>query len=568
MAKDLVNDLYKFLKEDVNESNLFEADSNIKKPDSTVIAIEGRVPTDPSSDNPENKGELKEKEGKEAKGEIPPAEETEENKETKVEDDLEKATPELEDNKALEDQEKGTVEADEGRVPADPSSDNAENKGDLKEDAPREKELTTMSDEMAAKELASKYTGGRVIPDAQGNQFIVMVPESAELVEEVDESKASDKAAEEETATKITKAASSLLRKIHKATALDALNDVIDNIEKSATSGKINAEQETRLNAAAARRKEAIKDNPEIPAEEPTAAEEDAIEECVVEKQSGQQQAVPKTSVTPDISLPGTGTDKKADADVNAKSQAGTPGKKSVDQQATKTDVKADANVDDVKTHSVPDNDLNPDAKKKVGSPKGAKTQSQQVPKTAASAKISTGPDQKAVKENEEVAEGDGDQQQDVPKTTVDQGAKIDDVKPCSCGETCTCEKVEEEVSVSVQTEDGAVDVSTDGATTTVTTSTNGDEAPVLDELPAEEIPAEEIPSGDPVADIELEDDDVIMSDESVLEMAEKLLLTGHLKNKKGLSDKEKAFVVATESVKLSEKNKELVEKKLKELQG
>ena len=495
MAKDLVNNLYKFLKEDVTETQLFEADKKIKIPDSTVFAIEGRVPTDPSVDpnSEEYMGALKEKE-KDAKGEVSPAKETEENKETKLEKDLEKDTPELEDNKALEDQETQGAEQKEvekkkteGRVPKDPSSDNPENKKDLKEDAPREKELTTMSDEQAAKELASKYTGGRVIPDAQGNQFIVMVPESTELRENDDE-EVKDEAEE---------------APIEKDEAPE-----VDAAPKEDTAPEAEAQPKEEAGGSSSSAVPDLTPDAKGKVGSPTQSPAD-----------GQQ--VPKDSVDDDIELPGVDT---LAVKEDAKAQAGSPGKKSVDKQSVpKTDVSLDNKTTGVNTATAKDSDLNPDAKKKVGTPKASPKQGQQI------------------------------------KTAADQGAKIDDVKKAP---------MKEEVAVSVSTDDKDITVTSDEMGTTVTTTDIADQGMEIPmDIPAEDS-LEEIPTEEPVID-EIPDEDgeeIIMSDESIQDMAERMLLTGHLKKKIKLTDKEKEFLVATESVKLSEKNRKLVDEKLKAL--
>ena len=95
---------------------------------------------------------------------------------------------------------------------------------------------------------------------------------------EKNEAKVNEGKKEDEAAAAVTKSAVSLLRKIHKAENVEALEDIMNTLEKSATKGSISSEQETRLKAAWARRKEALKDNPKAPADEPTQAEEDAIE--------------------------------------------------------------------------------------------------------------------------------------------------------------------------------------------------------------------------------------------------------------------------------------------------
>jgi hypothetical protein len=105
----------------------------------------------------------------------------------------------------------------------------------------------------------------------------------APMESKVTEGKKEDKAAAEAAAS-ITKSATSLLRKIHKADSAEVLRGIEDDIEKSAVKGKINAEQETRLKNAADRRAKVLKENPKAPETEPTQAEEKEIEECVAEK--------------------------------------------------------------------------------------------------------------------------------------------------------------------------------------------------------------------------------------------------------------------------------------------
>lgn len=493
--KDLVNNLYKFLKEDVKDEQLFEADKKIRRPEMKVVDIgEGRLPGDPSTDPEGYIGDLREEKDKEedkkksekgVAGEIPPAAETDDNKDSKVEKELAKETPELKDSKALKQQEEqgegkdgdeqlkaaGKKEVEvtkEGRVPKDPTADNPENKKALKEATPREKELTSMSDEASARDLAAKYPGGRVVPDAQARRFIVVVPES------------------------------------------------------------VNEDED--------------------------------------------QQAVPKTTVAMDNKTddvkPDSGPAMASDAD----SQAGSPGAKSVDQQSVpKADVQADANVTSVATTAAPAQPA--DAGSQVGSPVQSPVQGQAVPK--ASAEQGAGVSSVGKSPAPAMKEAEIPQQQQVPKTSVAQGAKIDDVKPCGCaGGNCECTekkkkakpvvtgvkniRVKEDTEVNVKTDDKEVSVIDAGGATTVTTSDASASTanvglepipePDKEGLPAEELPAVEEPE---------------LSDEETTEMAERMLLIGHLRKKPKLTSREKAFLVASESRKLSEKNRTKVEQKL-----
>jgi len=541
MGKNLVHGLYKFLKEDVNEEQILEATEKRKQPSTEVIDIgEGKLPYDPSSDPEGYMGELREKDG----GEVPPAEETDKNKETKLEKELDKETPELDKDPTLQKQaEQGKGKApgkelksagvtnvevvkgvEEGKVPSDPSSDNPENKGDLYEQGEGEKELTVVSDEETAKEIAGRYQGGRVVPDPQAKKYIVKVPESTEISEDEEDD--------------------------------DEMGEEMQE-----------------------------KDEPESAKELGYKNDQGDFMKEEVDEASGQQQAVPKMQADQGAQVDNVQKDKSQEANPDAKAQAGKPGAKSVDQQAVpKTDAAPDADVDDVATQAVPDKDLNPDATKKVGSPKASPVDGQQM-KSAAD----QGADVEGVSKPQEEdmnpdakkqAGSDGGKsvdQQSVPKTSVSQDARVDSVKTCNCGEACegTCEEtkeVEEGVDVAISTDDKDVMVSAQDGQTTITTS---DKAEAVEEIPMEEPMVEEPPMEEPVEEeppmeeepVSDEEDEIIMSAESVQEMAEKLYLVKHLKEKKELTEKEKAFITATESVELSEKNKKLVDEKLAELQ-
>jgi hypothetical protein len=160
--------------------------------------------------------------------------------------------------------------------------------------------------------------------------------------------------------------------------------------------------------------------------------------------------------------------------------------------------------------------------------------------------------------------------QQAVPKTTVAQDNKTDDVKKapepemkekakCACAEgECKCTEkkaqVKEDAEVTVKTDDKEVTVISDEAGTTVTTK----------EAPAATLePAPIAPDMAPVPTEEPKEEDEEMTDDQAIEMAERLLLIGHLKRKPKLTSREKAFVVETEAIKLSEKNAKKVEEKL-----
>ena len=563
MAKDLVNNLYKFLKEDVKEESLLEADSKIGKPITDVFAIEGRVPTDPSSDPEGYMGDLKEKE-KESKSETPPAEETEDNKDTKVEKELDKETPELDKDPALQKQaeqgkgkkgeeqikaagvadvevvkenkadlqakfdrakkdlhkaaEEGNRDAQEdaqyrmdkysrelkelgeGRVPADPSSDNPENKGDLKEDA-AEKELTVVSDENTAKEIAAKYQGGRVIPDPVNKKFIVKVPEST-VVEDVDEKE------DQQDVPKTDVKQGARVDDVQPDSQPEESGDA-DTQAGSPEAGADDGQQVPQTDV-----QQDAKVDDVAPSGVPDMTPDATSKAGSPAQGAADGQQVPKDTAEKGVDLPGVDT---ITVKEDAKSQAGAVPAKSVDDQAVpKTEVSLDNKTDDVKTASVADKELKPDAKKKVGNPK-------QSPK----------------------------QGQVVPKTDAQQGAKIDNVGKAPA---VAQEAVEEDVVVSVATDDKEITVADVGGQTAVSTVDKDAIEPPVEE-PTPEPAIEEIPTE--------EEEEVIMSDEEATEMAEKLFLAGHLKEKPKLTKAEKEFVAKVESLQLSVENKKLVEAKL-----
>jgi len=84
---------------------------------------------------------------------------------------------------------------------------------------------------------------------------------------------------EDEAEVGKTKTALSMLRKIHKATEITKVEELLNDLEKEATKGKISPEQETRLKDAAKRRKEALAANPATPETEPSKEEEESLEE-------------------------------------------------------------------------------------------------------------------------------------------------------------------------------------------------------------------------------------------------------------------------------------------------
>jgi len=84
----------------------------------------------------------------------------------------------------------------EGKLPTDPSE--VKNPEAEIQMLAEEKVLTSLSDEQVAKDIASKYPGGRVVSDPQSKQFIVMVQEK-----KLKEEKTSEPTAAEIKATEV-----------------------------------------------------------------------------------------------------------------------------------------------------------------------------------------------------------------------------------------------------------------------------------------------------------------------------------------------------------------------------
>ena len=216
MARDLVNDLFRFLRSDESTSfaKLKEAtDSayeNVGKEDSEVLKeteellsddaftsrmpqVEGKLPADASVATPDQIQTLAEKEEKKEKSDIKTANAgiTPTPEKSAIQKVMDKATPDVESKSDFQvtakvitkDEKKKEVKVtgvdkdktDEGKLPADASVATPDQIQTLAE----ERCLVTISDESTAKGIASKYSGGRVVPDAQGKQWMVMVPDGA-----------------------------------------------------------------------------------------------------------------------------------------------------------------------------------------------------------------------------------------------------------------------------------------------------------------------------------------------------------------------------------------------------
>lgn len=164
---------------------------------------EGKLPADPSQATPDQIQTLAE-EKKEVKAEKMPqtASVSEEPPvKGKLQQAMDKATPDVDklsdfkvaakvetakkiepditgvskdSDKELKD-EKNETKVKEGKLPADPSQATPDQIQTLAE----ERVLTTISDETVAKDIASKYSGARVVPDAEGKQWMVIVSETA-----------------------------------------------------------------------------------------------------------------------------------------------------------------------------------------------------------------------------------------------------------------------------------------------------------------------------------------------------------------------------------------------------
>lgn len=145
------------------------------------------------------------------------------------------------------------------------------------------------------------------------------------------------------------------------------------------------------------------------------------------------------------------------------------------------------------------------------------------------------------------------------------------------------CKKVKEEVEqtdeavdVSVSTDDGDINITSDGTSTMVTTS-KPDVGLPMDALEVDPMIGEPVdvegPELDPMEDTELFLDDteqLEFSDDETLEMAEKLLVAEHLEAMDEgcgkMSAKQKKFVDDMKAKKFSKKNKKKVDDKKKEI--
>jgi len=243
MSKNIMDGLYKYIRENVSESEIEKA--GIQKVVETKVADTVIIPK--TLEDRVNELEQKVKEVKEPK-----------------DTDLEAATRAANKSKEDEINKAAAEKKNEGKIPAEPAKVDDTTKQTLTEDDKQEIVLGEFSDEQVAKNFATSNKGA-VSQDPETKKWVVT---------SMKESKKED-----EAAAAVTKMATSLLRKIHKAADIAALEDIMNNIEKTATSGKISGEQETRLKAALARRKEALEKNPTAPETEPTAKEEEEIEE-------------------------------------------------------------------------------------------------------------------------------------------------------------------------------------------------------------------------------------------------------------------------------------------------
>jgi hypothetical protein len=223
MGKDLVNDLFRFIKSD--ESTSFEklkeatdaAYANVGKENSDILKEhdelmqgssftsrmpqlpEGKLPADPSQATPDQIQTLAEEKKEEVAIKTANAGVTEDPEKSRIQQDMDKATPDVDkksdfkvaakvetakkveptitgvekdSDKELKD-EKNNPKVGEGKLPADPSQATPDQIQTLAE----ERTLVTVSDENVAKDIASKYPGGRIVPDNEKKQFVVMVQE-------------------------------------------------------------------------------------------------------------------------------------------------------------------------------------------------------------------------------------------------------------------------------------------------------------------------------------------------------------------------------------------------------
>jgi hypothetical protein len=486
MSKDLVNDLFKFIRSDEStsfaklkeasdaaysgvdkeSSDIMEDSAELLKRDvftSRMPQVEGKLPADPSVATPDQIQPLAEEkdEKKEEKSDIKTANAgvTETPEKGPLQKKMDKETPDVDtksdfkvaagmkkdekksDVKVTGVEKKEDKKTDEGKLPADPSVATPDQIQTLAE----ERCLVTISDESTAKGIASKYSGGRVVQDSQGKQWMVMVPDGS----------VQEKTIKEETTTE------------PKGAAISA------------------------------------KEVPEVKDE--------------------------KDSVLKNVSKadPKDGAIKSAEANVGKSPkdpQVGDKGESTAKQSAP-TDQKID-----VGSAAVANQDA---AKVSGGNP-------------------TTEPEKAAIKDVNSVAGTDAKKEDKLtPESKIKEDAEV---SVTSDGQTAT-------VSISAE---GGVNVATSAAPAAEAPAEVPAELPVSTETPAEE-EAEVKEEG-----AEADEEEAELKDEEAEEMAERIYVSDYLSTlgEAKLTEKQKAFVAETKSKKMSKKNKEKVDAKLKSLRS
>ena len=594
MSKDLVHDMFRFIKDDEgtsykhlkeatdaayanvgseNTAILKETDELVKNPflTSRRLAQEGKLPADPSEVTPDQMHTLAEE-----KKAVDPATNkdiksngvgvTDEPEKGALQKKMDKETPNVDKlsdftvaagvSKAKKEEpkisgvsqdgdkelkkEKNEPKMKEGKLPADPSKATPDQIQPLAE----ERTLVTVSDENVAKDIASKYPGGRIVPDNEKKQFVVMVQEkflteekTTDLLGKHAEGVVSQSASRDAKTNPSVKVSGKGEKTTEPAEVTPAKTDTAaytSHEEDASTSGS---------NIATADPDN--KDKEGIIKEEKVTGPDGSAETSNVSKSAARHTAVDKSTGTY------SGADNKTSEPKGAAIKA-----TSVEKGAMTKGVEADVNVKGVVS-------ADPDNKDK----KEVKEEGSIDIKPSGAQKNVTDSDSNNKKTDASQAKVKGGTQ----KTTEPSVSVGTTKKVAQTGEA----KIKEDVEVTVTSDEktATISMAADGNTTVSTSGTAASEAPLENPAFTEAPVSDEIeaPIGDEVespAEAEIEEPE--MEEEEAEEMAERILVCDYLATlgEAKQSEKQKKFIADMKAKKMGKKNKAKVDKKVKAKKG
>lgn len=555
----MVTDLYKFLKSDVTDKQLFEATDKAYKSD-TVYLKESKLPADLSQIK-DPKGEIQslseEKKEKETSGDVKPAEQTDEVALSKVEKDAEKKTENIDKLTDPQAAVKAAEKMKEGKLPADLSQvKNPDEEVYQLAEGETEEPLTALPDEDSAKRVVNKVgTGKSRYEKNQKGQFTVY--------------------------TKETKACKDCDVKVT-GVKVEGAKSAKDVIKKQQESKKIKEETTTEMPAPAIGKVPNVKANVnvDVPVSPVVSANPDNKDGSDVKGEVNVSADADKVA--------NANPDNKDSANI-VKEDIGTspdeidPIKQGPDkgeQQTKKSDTVSNSAGNDEVANAGPTvagdapKDIDP---VKQGADKGEKQTQASQSTSKKNENTTTEPTKGEVKAKEKVPEVDATTKTDVNMKAVNNANPDNKDKAQVAGEVNTTNSpadkvananpdnknkdglVSEEVDVVVTADGQGVTVTQDDAGATTVTTNPSVSAEVVTDVSNTEHEMEETPE-------EEEFEEELAPEE--LEVAEKLFLADYLKGKKQLSEKERKFIKETRSIKLPKKAWERVHAKVATLKG